>query len=174
MYGDGFVDWMEKKLMGFPLDLRWIAGACFALAACRGGSSSGSQAGAASSAEEGSAGQPRHPPRRILSQNRYWAKPGKAEEVYQWRLHATDVQVQMGLPRGRVFRGVGGEEPDVLWQIELTEEQTGDFSRIQREKMAIFQPVMDHMSTLISRFESSAYAQLEHREDVKPETAKTR
>jgi hypothetical protein len=36
------------------------------------------------------------------------------------------------------------------------------------EKMAIFQPVMDHMSTLISRFESSAYTELEHREDVKP------
>jgi hypothetical protein len=165
---------VEKNSMGLPLDLRWIAAVGFVVAACRGGSLSGSQAGAASSAEEGSAGQPSHPPRRILSQNRYWAKPGKSEEVYQWRLHATDVQVQMGLPRGRVFRGAGGKEPDVIWQIELTQEQTGDFSRIQREKMAIFQPVMDHMSTLVSRFESSAYAELEYREDVKPETAETR
>jgi hypothetical protein len=107
----------------------------------------------------------------MLSQNRYWAKPGKADEVYAWRIHATDVQVEMGLPRGRVFRGVGGDEPDVIWQIELTPEQSDDFLRVQKAKMAMFRPVMDHMGTLIRRFESSAYGEQSYFEDVKPEEA---
>jgi hypothetical protein len=139
---------------------------CFALVACNGDASSRARPGAPSAADGGSSAEA---PRRILSQNRYWAKPGKADEVYAWRLHATDVQVEMGLPRGRVLRGAGGEEPDVIWQIEQTPEERAEFLRIQKEKMAMFQPVMEHMSTLTRRFESGAYAEIEHREHAKPE-----
>jgi len=130
------------------------------LVACRGGPKA-----SATSTDGGAAWRVPDTPRRILSQNRYWAKPGKADEVYSWRLHATDVQVEMGLPRGRVLRGAGGEEPDVIWQIEQTPDEARDFQRIQREKMALFQPVMRHMSTLIRRFESSGYAEIDHREN---------
>jgi hypothetical protein len=86
-----------------------IMAVCLAVAACHGGSSSG---------EGGSVSQS---PRRVLSQNRYWAKPGKVDEVYAWRLHATDVQVEMGLPRGRVLRGGGGEA-----RVEGGDTGTGD------------------------------------------------
>ena len=33
----------------------------------------------------------------ILVQNQYFPKPGKEEEVYQWRLHASDVRIKLGL-----------------------------------------------------------------------------
>jgi hypothetical protein len=112
----------------------------------------------------GSEGRSREIPRRVLFQNRYWAQPGMADEVYRWRLHATDVQAEMGLRRGRVLRGAGGLEPDVVWQIELTPEQSAEFGRIEKEKMATFQPVKDHMRTLIRRFESSSYDETAFRE----------
>lgn len=58
-------------------------------------------------------------PRRIVYQNRYYAKPGKEEETYRWRVHASDVLERLGVPRGQVFRGAGGDQPDVIWQLEL-------------------------------------------------------
>jgi hypothetical protein len=41
---------------------------------------------------------------RFIVQNNYWALPGKAEEVFQWRIHASDVRERLGLPRGQVLR----------------------------------------------------------------------
>jgi len=105
---------------------------------------------------------------RVLSQNRYWAKTGKVEEVYEWRLHANDVRAQMVLPRGVVLRGAGGDDPDVIWQIEQTAEDNREFLRIQREKGALFRPVVDHMATLLRRFESSRYVEAEGRESGAP------
>src|ERR1700736_5322862 len=91
---------------------------------------------------------------RIVGQNRYYAKTGKAEEVYQWRLHACDVLNQLGLHSGHVFRGAGGVEPDVVWQIELDPETFAREGQIERDSHA-FQEVMEHMGTLIRRFERS-------------------
>ena len=42
----------------------------------------------------------------IVVHNSYYAKPGLAEAVYQWRLHASDVRAQFRFPRGRVLRRV--------------------------------------------------------------------
>ena len=44
---------------------------------------------------------------RFIVQNNYWALPGKAEEVFQWRIHASDVRERLGLPRGQVLRREG-------------------------------------------------------------------
>ena len=43
----------------------------------------------------------------MVVHNGYYAKPGQAEAVYQWRLHASDVRAQLGFPPGRVLRRIG-------------------------------------------------------------------
>jgi hypothetical protein len=93
---------------------------------------------------------------RVVVQNRYYAKAGKAEEVYQWRVHACDVLVQLGLNPGHVFRGTGGVEPDAVWQVELDPENVARETQIERDSPA-FQEVMEHMGKLIRRFERSRF-----------------
>jgi hypothetical protein len=105
------------------------------------------------------------PPRKIVFQNRYYAKPGKEEEVYQWRLHASDVRVQLGLRRGEVYRGAGGDQPDAVWQLELSPEDA--IAELERGKVvsAQFDPVAEHMSTLLRHFERRRYAEIMHYEE---------
>lgn len=102
------------------------------------------------------------PPRRIVFQNRYYAKPGKAEEVYQWRLHASDVRVALGLRRGQVYRGAGGDQPDAVWQLELSPEEAA--AELERGNVvsAQFDPVAEHMSTLLRHFERRRYVEILH------------
>src|SRR5688572_27208416 len=59
-------------------------------------------------------------PSPIIEQTAYYANPGLADAVYDHRVHASDVRQKIGLPRGRVFRRVGGtgDLPDVVWQLE--------------------------------------------------------
>src|SRR5271170_16851 len=40
----------------------------------------------------------------IVVQNFYYALPGKADEVYRWRMHASEVRRRLGLAVGRVLR----------------------------------------------------------------------
>lgn len=40
--------------------------------------------------------------------------------------------------------------------------------------MAVFQPVMDRMSTLLRRFESSSYVERDYREVVRPDEVESR
>src|SRR5450432_965964 len=66
------------------------------------------------------------PPDKVVVQNYYYAKPGRADEVYRWRLHASDVRVNLGFARGRVLRGIDSidqegdakERPDVIWECD--------------------------------------------------------
>ncbi|HPU17016.1 MAG TPA: hypothetical protein PK808_13080 [Polymorphobacter sp.] len=102
------------------------------------------------------------PPRRIVFQNRYYAKPGKEDEVYQWRLHASDVRVQLGLRRGQVYRGAGGDQPDAVWQLELSPEEAVAEQKRGKEVSAQFDPVADHMSTLLRHFERRRYVEIMH------------
>jgi hypothetical protein len=97
---------------------------------------------------------------KFLGQDRYFALPGKAEEVYQWRLHACDVLEKIDVPRGFVFRGPGGSAPDVVWQYEFPDRETA--RQLHRKVMAApeFKPVMEHMGTLIRRFEGSLYQEV--------------
>jgi hypothetical protein len=43
------------------------------------------------------------PSQPLVVQNYYYALPGKAADVYLWRLHASDVRAKLGLARGRVL-----------------------------------------------------------------------
>ena len=91
---------------------------------------------------------------RFIVQNNYWALPGKAEEVFQWRIHASDVRERLGLPRGQVLRRQGNSEilPDVIWKMEYQSEA----ERLADTKVTDvpeFREVQRHMNTLIRRFE---------------------
>jgi hypothetical protein len=103
------------------------------------------------------AGQPAAPPpdKPVIEQTEYWAKPGKAEEVYRWRLHACDVREKIGLPRGRVFRRQGDSAtlPDVVWQIEYPNEVARQHDLKVRAESPEFKAVRDHMDALIRNFE---------------------
>jgi hypothetical protein len=104
---------------------------------------------------------------RLLVQNRYYAKPGKAREVYAWRLHASAVLRQLGLQAGAVYRGAGGSEPDAIWQVALDSAAVAREGRAARESPQ-FQSVMRHMGTLTRRFESGVY--VERRVTVEPDS----
>jgi hypothetical protein len=94
---------------------------------------------------------------RIVEQTRYWALPGRAEEVFSWRLHACDVRQKLGLPRGRVLRRQGNSEdlPDVLWEVEYPDQKARDRDLKARDDSAEFREVRKHMDTLTRRFERS-------------------
>jgi hypothetical protein len=96
--------------------------------------------------------------RVFIVQNNYWALPGKAEEVYQWRMHASDVRAMLGLPRGQVLRRQGNSEtlPDVIWQIEFLNEAERA-NDIKVSTGGDFEEVVNHMRTLIRRFEQSVW-----------------
>lgn len=109
--------------------------------------------------------KPASPQRQIVVENYYYAKAGNADEVYQWRLHASDVRARLGFARGRVLRrilsydqtGQSKELPDVVWQCEYPSIEAR-----QREADAIstkpeFEEVQKHMSTLLRRFERVSY-----------------
>ncbi|MFL6603559.1 MAG: hypothetical protein ACJ8R9_19840 [Steroidobacteraceae bacterium] len=62
------------------------------------------------------------PSKRIVVENYYYALPGKSQEVYELRLHASEVRASLGLPRGRVLRRMQDATkstlPDVIWECE--------------------------------------------------------
>jgi hypothetical protein len=94
----------------------------------------------------------------FIVQNNYWALPGKVEEVYQWRMHASDVRATLGLPRGQVLRrqGISDAVPDVIWQMEYLNEaeRTND---VTVSNAGGFQEVVNHMRTLLRRFETNVW-----------------
>jgi hypothetical protein len=89
----------------------------------------------------------------IVEQNGYFALPGKAEEVYQWRIHACDVLEKLGLPRGRVIRRQGDSDtlPDVLWQMEYPDEAAHQRNLKIRLESSEFTAVREHMKALIRK-----------------------
>jgi hypothetical protein len=88
----------------------------------------------------------------IVEQTSYFALPGKAEDVYRVRLHASDVLEKLGLPRGRVLRRQGNSEtlPDVMWLVEYPDEAAHQRSLKIRLESPEFKAVQDEMKTLIS------------------------
>jgi hypothetical protein len=91
----------------------------------------------------------------IVEQTEYFALPGKAEEVYRWRIHACDVREKIGLPRGRVLRREGDSDtlPDVMWQIEYSDDAARQRDLKIRAESSEFTAVRDHMNTLTRHFE---------------------
>jgi hypothetical protein len=103
--------------------------------------------------------------RVIVVQNYYYANPGQADEVYRWRLHASDVREKLGFPRGRVLRQGGSrnetsgpnELPDVIWECEYPSIEARERDAKEVAAAPEFQAVQKHMGTLIRRFERGTY-----------------
>jgi hypothetical protein len=85
----------------------------------------------------------------------YYARPGRADEVFQHRRHVSDLLGKLGLPRGRVMRRAGGsaDQPDVLWECEYASVSALD----QALKAAVANPEFEearkYMGTLILKGE---------------------
>ena len=97
-------------------------------------------------------------PKPIVVQNAYFPKAGKENEVYEWRLHASDVREKMGLPKGRVLRRISeGNGPYVIWECEYSsiEERQKDVDKLDQSEE--FKKVQEHMSTLLDKFERTMW-----------------
>src|ERR1700733_8591573 len=82
----------------------------------------------------------------ILIQNCYYPKAGKEDEVYQWRIHASDVRVKLGLPKGRVLKKISTNEgPYVLWICEYPSLEAREKDVILIDKSEEFKNVQEHM-----------------------------
>lgn len=97
----------------------------------------------------------------IVVQNFYYALPGKADEVYLWRLHASEVRTRLGLAVGRVLRrapalsgdGIGEADwPDVVWECEYPNLQARAAHLARLDASREFDAVEAHMKTLIREF----------------------
>lgn len=95
----------------------------------------------------------------IVIQNYYYAKPGKEEEVLQWRIHACDVLKEIGVRPGRVMKCAKRNDyaspedmPDVIWIGEYPDQTTVDREWDLVRSTGKFEPVMEHMATLVRDF----------------------
>jgi hypothetical protein len=101
----------------------------------------------------------------IVVQNFYYALPGKADEVYRWRLHASEVRARLGLAVGRVLRrspplgdeAGDAELPDVVWECEYpnVKARAADLARLNASGK--FDVVEAHMQTLIRQFRREVF-----------------
>ncbi len=97
----------------------------------------------------------------IVVQNYYYALPGKADEVYEWRLHASDVRAKLGLPRGRVLRRIAQQGdtkgssilPDVVWECDYPSQASRKTDVERLGKSSEFDQVERHMDRLLRRFD---------------------
>ena len=90
----------------------------------------------------------------IVVQNEYFPKRGKEEQVYTLRLQASKVLTRLGVPNGRVLKGMNiSDRPYVMWECDYN-------SLEERQKAAElvshsdrFKNVEKKMETLINHFE---------------------
>jgi hypothetical protein len=100
------------------------------------------------------------PSRALVVQNYYYALPGKATDVYLWRLHASDVRAKLGLARGRVLRRVPDPKtnkllpalPDVIWECDYSNAEAREADVARLDKSEEFDEVQKHMDTLVRDF----------------------
>jgi hypothetical protein len=97
----------------------------------------------------------------IVVQNMYWAKPGLETQVYQWRLHASEVRARLGLPRGRVlFRQEASDTlPDVIWECSYPSMEARGKDVAVTSQSPEFHQVEQHMDTLIRKFDRLVVAE---------------
>ncbi len=98
-------------------------------------------------------------PGRIVVLNMYYANPGKADEVLQTRLQASNIREQMGLPRGRVLKRINDAEnlPDVMWACEYADIAAHDADMASRAGSDSFEGIRDRMRTVLQRFERTLW-----------------
>jgi len=89
----------------------------------------------------------------IVVQNQYFPKPGKEKEVYKLRLHASEILVKLGLPKGRVLKRTNlSDRLYVMWEC--------DYSSIEESKKGMkivsgsagFKRLESKMGTLVNGF----------------------
>jgi hypothetical protein len=103
----------------------------------------------------------------IVVQNYYYALPGKAEDVYQWRLHASQVRAKLGLARGRVLRRISQQAidkdsstlPDVIWECDYPSQASRERDVERLGKSSEFDEVEKHMDTLLRKFDRAIFAE---------------
>lgn len=94
------------------------------------------------------------PSKHILVQNQYVPKPGKENEVYILRLHASDVLAKLGLQKGRVLkRPQLSDRPYVMWECEYSSMNEREMDVAKVSKSEEFKKIEDHMGTLVDSFE---------------------
>jgi hypothetical protein len=93
--------------------------------------------------------------RRVLAQNRYYAKPGQAAAVLATRLEASAIRKTLGLPAGAVFLAQGdpGEGPTVVWECEFPTVEAREADRARAEAAPAFAAVQRRMRDLTVKVE---------------------
>ena len=99
----------------------------------------------------------------IVVQNYYFALPGKSAEVFEWRLHASEVRAKLGLSRGRVLRrfpsanGHDPAAPDVIWECDYPSRAARERDIALLSQSAEFDQVEKHMDTLLRKFDRALF-----------------
>jgi len=99
----------------------------------------------------------------IVVQNYYFALPGKSEEVFEWRLHASEVRAKLGLSRGRVLRRIAapnGQDsavPDVIWECDYPSQAAREKDIALLSRSAEFDQVEKHMDKLLRKFDRALF-----------------
>lgn len=94
----------------------------------------------------------------IVVQNLYYPKSGKEEQVFQWRLHASEVRVKLGLPAGRVFRKISGDATYyVVWECDYPSPAAREADVRKIDQSPEFTKVQEHMGTLIQKFKRNIW-----------------
>jgi hypothetical protein len=100
---------------------------------------------------------------RLVIQNFYYALPGKAQEVYELRLRASEVRGALGLPRGRVLRRMPDQTekslPDVEWECEYLSVAAREKDVAALEHSEEFTRIEKKMDSLLREFERAAFSE---------------
>ncbi len=102
----------------------------------------------------------------VVVQNFYYALPGKADDVYRWRLHASEVRARLGLPAGRVLKRTptpAGDEsssdlPDVVWECEYASASARAADVARLDATHEFDDVEAHMKGLLRQFRRATFS----------------
>jgi hypothetical protein len=104
---------------------------------------------------------------QYVTENYYYAKPGLADEVYATRVRASNAIAALGMPNGVIFRGPGGDGPDVIWQG--APYSSPDDLKPFNEKLRAdpdFKAAYQHMDALLRRFERRRYQVVSAEADI--------
>ena len=84
---------------------------------------------------------------------RYWAKPGRRDDVLKTRIAASRIRLTLGLDAGEIRVRTGDEGPDVSWTLgfDTAEAQAKDFAA--RGASPEFVAVRAQMNDLTTQFE---------------------
>jgi dipeptidyl aminopeptidase/acylaminoacyl peptidase len=89
-----------------------------------------------------------------VERTRYFAKPGRAEDVLAARRRASRIRLEIGLPEGAIFVKTGeGDGPDVEWECAFPDLDSQRRDYEARGASVAFARVREDMGALLHRFE---------------------